>query len=116
MSSIPVSGLKKVVIKKLDVETKKTSNTKIKTKDTKTDKKSSDKITKTKKIITKKKIYPKLGQTKETPPETDSLRKFYTSLLKQNSKSEMAIKWCIERGLMPKQEDNITYSISKLKL
>lgn len=117
-------GLKKVVILKKDptvndpktVVDKPHKPNKPKKTLIKKEKKSSEKITKPKKIITKKNIYPKLGQTKITPPESDALRKFYTSLLKQNNKSEMAIKWCTEHGLMPKQEDNITYSISKLKL
>ncbi len=107
------SGLKKVVIlKKSDMKETKPEKKEIK-------KLQIDSI-KPKKIIKKKTIYPKLGQTKPTPSETDSLRKFYTSLLNQNSKSEMAIKWCTEHGLMPKQEKNATYSIvnsiSKLKI
>lgn len=115
------TGLKKIVILKKDPtvnDAKIAVDKPHKSKKTpiKKEKKSSEKITKPKKIITKKNIYPKLGQTKITPPESDALRKFYTSLLKQNNKSEMAIKWCTEHGLMPKQEDNITYSISKLKL
>lgn len=55
------------------------------------------------KTNTKKKSvskYDKLGQTKATPEETDSLRRFYTSLLKQNPKSRMALLWCLERGLL----------------
>ena len=38
---------------------------------------------------------------KATPPESDSLRIFYTSLLRQNRDSKMAIKWCTEHGLLP---------------
>jgi hypothetical protein len=62
------------------------------------------------------KEFPKEGQTKTTPPETDPLRKFYTSLLKQKKDSEMALKWCTEHGLVPKQKDNIHISIKKLSL
>ncbi len=112
------TGLKKVVfLKKEEVKETKPEKKEIPKKAVK--KLQTDSI-KPKKIIKKKNIYPKLGQTKPTPPETDSLRKFYTSLLTQNSKSEMAIKWCTEHGLMPKQEENTTYSIansiSKLKI
>lgn len=46
-----------------------------------------------------KPVYPKKGQVKPTPDERDPSRRFYTSLLKQNKKSAMAKKWCIERGL-----------------
>lgn len=41
------------------------------------------------------------GQKYKTPDESDGLRKFYTSLLKQNPKSKMAKKWCLEHGLLP---------------
>jgi hypothetical protein len=44
------------------------------------------------------------GQKYKTPMETDGLRKFYTSLLQQNPKSEMAKKWCLEHGLLPHPE------------
>ena len=44
--------------------------------------------------------YDRIGQTKETPPENDSLRKFYWSLLHQRPDSMMAMKWCLERGLI----------------
>jgi hypothetical protein len=60
----------------------------------------SDTTLKTKNTMTKKSKYIIPGQTKDTPAENDSLRKFYTSLLKQNKNSAMAIKWCTERGLM----------------
>lgn len=68
------------------------------------------------KIKKQKKEYPKDGQKKVTPPENDPLRKFYTSLLKQNPHSEMAIKWCIDHGLYPNQTDNICYKLSKIKI
>lgn len=36
---------------------------------------------------------------KPTPPPDDPLRIFYTSLLRQNPESKMALKWCQDRGL-----------------
>lgn len=42
------------------------------------------------------------GQKHSTPPEDDTLRRFYTSLLEQKPDSEMAFKWCLERGLLPR--------------
>lgn len=36
--------------------------------------------------------------------ETDPLRKFYTSLLRQRPGSHMANDWCIRRGLLPRRE------------
>jgi hypothetical protein len=36
---------------------------------------------------------------KPTPPPDDPLRIFYTSLLRQNPDSKMALKWCQDRGL-----------------
>ena len=59
---------------------------------------------KVKKVSQKKAKYDKPGQTKPTPPENDSLRKFYTSLLSQNPNSEMAIRWCTEHGLVSVEE------------
>lgn len=59
-----------------------------------------------------KKSFNLLGQKKTTPPETDSLRKFYTSLLVQNPESKMAMEWCLERGLIP--EKNIKKIMKKL--
>jgi hypothetical protein len=43
----------------------------------------------------------KTGQRYPTPPTTDSLYVFYTSLLQQNPKSLMAMRWCLEHGLIP---------------
>jgi hypothetical protein len=59
------------------------------------------------------KEYKKLGQTKDTPPPRDSLRVFYTSLYKQNRNSYMAMKWCLERGLLTdKQTRNVLLSMN----
>lgn len=75
------------------------------------------------KVVTKlpqktKEVYSKIGQTKPTPEEHDPLRKFYTSLLRQNPKSLMAIKYCTEHGLMPKQLDikKVSKTLGKMKL
>lgn len=62
----------------------------------------------------KKKQFKKWGQKKETPPENDSLRIFYTSLLKQNKNSLMALKWCLEHGLLTDKKS--TYAASLLGL
>lgn len=51
-----------------------------------------------------KKEFDLPGQTRETPPEADPLRKFYTSLLSQNPGSEMAKKWCVQNGLLSRDE------------
>lgn len=115
---------KKIIIKKIEenkeinTEAKKIKKTDVK-KDKKTDikkKKKTDVKKIIKKVINKKNEFIKEGQIKETPLETDGLRLFYTSLLKQNKNSAMAIKWCKEHGLFPDQTDNITLIFSKLKL
>ena len=46
----------------------------------------------------------KPGQKKETPPPASGTRVFYESLYKQNSKSFMALKWCVEYGILPKKD------------
>lgn len=63
--------------------------------------------TRIKKMIKKKISY--LGsylsyhrQKNPTPDEEDSARAFYTSLLTQNPKSQMAKKYCLEYGLLDK--------------
>lgn len=52
----------------------------------------------------KKRTFSKAGQKKSTPPETDGLYIFYTSLLKQNKNSMMALKWCLEHGVFSKSK------------
>lgn len=47
-----------------------------------------------------KKEFSKIGQKYETPVKTDPLRRFYESLLKQKKDSMMALKWCLERGIL----------------
>lgn len=74
------------------------------------------KTTKTKKSA---KVFKKVGQKYETPGERDPLRIFYTSLLKQKKNSEMALKWCLERGLLtPKKAEAavLVLSMSSLKI
>ena len=44
--------------------------------------------------------YELLGQKRDTPDESDPLRKFYESLRKQNPKSAMAEVWLLEHGLL----------------
>jgi hypothetical protein len=117
---------KKIIIKKLDVTSSSQSQVVSVNSDIKKNikkkpicecKQSTVKKTPVKKTIKKNsKEFPKEGQTKPTPPESDSLRKFYTSLLKQKKDSEMALKWCTEHGLAPKQKDSIHISIKKLNL
>lgn len=125
MEAIATPVLKKVVIKKVvttpTTTTPPTSDVKKVTKKaTEAKKKAVPKVVKTtetkKKRVTKKLEYPKEGQTKPTPPEQDSLRKFYTSLMSQNPKSEMAKTWCIEHGLFPGQPDNISISLANLSI
>ncbi len=51
-------------------------------------------------IDKQKNKYKKIGQTKDTPLPNEPLTRFYTSLLKQTPGSRMALKWCLERGLL----------------
>lgn len=46
----------------------------------------------------------KPGQKKETPPPASGTRVFYESLYKQNSDSFMALKWCVEYGILPLED------------
>jgi hypothetical protein len=109
MAEIPAAK-KKVVIKKVAEEPSKKKPAVAKTKTV------VKKSTSTKKKVVKKSEFGKHGQTKPTPPESDALRKFYTSLLKQNPNSEMAKKWCLEHGLHPDQQESLYVSLSKMKI
>jgi len=51
-----------------------------------------------------RKEYPLVGQKRDTPDESDSLRKFYVSLRAQKPESEMAEMWLMEHGLLPEEE------------
>lgn len=55
-------------------------------------------------IVKVKKEYDLPGQTRETPDENDPLRKFYTTLLDQRPDSQMAKKWCVQHGLLPREQ------------
>ena len=50
-----------------------------------------------------------MGQKRDTPDETDSLRKFYSSLRLQKPESEMAEMWLMEHGLLPEEEQKKAY-------
>ncbi|GAX73555.1 hypothetical protein CEUSTIGMA_g1006.t1 [Chlamydomonas eustigma] len=64
-----------------------------------------DESTEVKVVVKKeKKVFELPGQTRETPPETDPLRKFYTSLLSQRPDSDMALKWCLMHGLLSEKD------------
>ena len=56
-----------------------------------------------------RKEYPLVGQKRDTPDETDSLRKFYASLRAQKPESEMAEIWLMEHGLLPEEEQKKAY-------
>lgn len=57
-------------------------------------------VKKTSKGAVTKTKFAKPGQRYETPKETDPLYQFYFSLLKQKPDSQMAIKWCLEHGVL----------------
>lgn len=57
----------------------------------------------------------KEGQKKPTPPESDSIRKFYTTLFKQNKGSEMALKWCLEHGCLGNRQTTFAISYFAMK-
>ncbi|EGR29414.1 hypothetical protein IMG5_156070 [Ichthyophthirius multifiliis] len=56
------------------------------------------------------------GQKYQTPDDDNGIRVFYETLYKQNANSEMAIKYCLENGLL-EEEEAIKYlkKISKKK-
>ncbi len=55
------------------------------------------------------------GQKKDTPPRSDPLCMFYTSLLQQNKSSRMALVWCMERGLLDTDEAERLIVILKME-
>lgn len=66
-----------------------------------------------------KKSFNKPGQKKETPPKNDPIRIFYTSLLKQNKDSKMALRWCLEHGLLGTKKASeaiVVLELSSMKL
>ena len=48
----------------------------------------------------KKAAFELTGQKYETPDEQDGTRRFYESLLRQKPDSLMAMKWCVEYGVL----------------
>jgi aryl-alcohol dehydrogenase-like predicted oxidoreductase len=63
--------------------------------------------------------YDKPGQKYETPPAKDALRAFYTTLLEQRPDSQMALKWCLEHGLLSDAkatEAVLMFQIQKIKI
>eukprot|EP00927_Polykrikos_kofoidii_P074629 TRINITY_DN70664_c0_g1_i1.p2 TRINITY_DN70664_c0_g1~~TRINITY_DN70664_c0_g1_i1.p2 ORF type:complete len:144 (-),score=23.85 TRINITY_DN70664_c0_g1_i1:367-798(-) len=48
--------------------------------------------------------FSKQGQKYPTPPDDDATRMFYESLFHENSSSKMAIKYCVERGILSTKE------------
>lgn len=70
-------------------------------------------------VKVKKPTFKKIGQKYKTPKKEDSLTIFYTSLLKQNPESEMALKWCMERGLLSDKKTQkavLVFGIKNLKI
>ena len=54
--------------------------------------------------VTVKKVYDLPGQIRDTPDESDPTRKFYASLLEQRPDSAMALKYCVQSGLCPREQ------------
>mmetsp|Transcript_143894 Transcript_143894/g.447042 ORF Transcript_143894/g.447042 Transcript_143894/m.447042 type:complete len:171 (-) Transcript_143894:90-602(-) len=46
----------------------------------------------------------KVGQKYSPPPTSDPLRAFYESLLQENEDSAIAVRWCVEHGVLSEQE------------
>lgn len=51
-----------------------------------------------------KKEYSLPGQKRDTPAETDALRKFYATLREEKPESAMAEEWLLAHGLLPRAE------------
>jgi hypothetical protein len=63
--------------------------------------------------------FKKIGQKYPSPAKTESLAKFYLSLLKERPNSSMALKWCVEHGLLsPKKSEEavLMLGVQKIKL
>ena len=64
-----------------------------------------------------KKKFEKAGQKRATPSSQDPLYIFYTSLYRQNKKSQMAMMWCLEHGVFTKEKaEKLTMMIQLGKL
>lgn len=61
-------------------------------------------------------VFKKVGQKKKTPGKEDPLRKFYSSLFKQNPNSEMAAKWLVEHGCLGPKKAEATVLLLNLKM
>merc|ERR1712151_627046 len=56
------------------------------------------------------------GQRNLTPPVADATRAFYESLLEENPDSKIAIKFCVEYGVLPlEQHLKLLHKYNKLK-
>ena len=49
-------------------------------------------------------MYELPGQKKDTPDELDCLRMFYESMYNENPQSELAEKWCLIHGIIPRNK------------
>jgi hypothetical protein len=69
------------------------------------------------KKLKKKRSFDMPGQRKDTPESDDPKYIFYTSLLKQNKKSKMALVWCLEHGLFARDKaERISMQLKMEKL
>merc|ERR1712187_694966 len=58
----------------------------------------------------------KEGQRNLTPPVADATRAFYESLLEENPDSKIAIKFCVEYGVLPlEQHKKLLHKYNKLR-
>merc|ERR1712137_793745 len=58
----------------------------------------------------------KEGQKSICPPVADSTRAFYESLLEENPESKIAIKFCVEYGVLPlEQHKKLLHKYNKLR-
>ena len=64
-----------------------------------------------------KKTFKKVGQKKTTPPKSDPIYIFYTSLYKQNKNSTMAITWMLQHGAFgPKTAEKMAMMLDMEKV
>lgn len=56
-----------------------------------------------------------IGQKRNTPLPNDSLRKFYESLYQQRPNSIMAMKWCMEHGILSESQAQEAFLILGMK-
>merc|ERR1712003_323301 len=66
-------------------------------------------------VLDHRKLF-KEGQRNLTPPVADATRAFYESLLDENPDSKIAIKFCVEYGVLPlEQHLKLLHKYNKLK-